>query len=349
MLSVVRILRTSERVRCYVARSSPDAEVSETSLALLTDLPAFHELPQFEGRADRHSWDVYGPDDNLGTLNNLTPERVAYAAGEVVSGERVGLQLPPELPDPPLYGRRPLAHEIMQTGRNNWDDRLDCYYPQRATQWDGFRHVRFREFGFYGGVTQDPPEMGDRLSVHHWASQGIIGRGVLLDVAGYLERTEGAVDAFQERAVTADELLAVAADQAVEVRPGDVLCIRTGWAARYKTAPGHQRAAFAEAGGRPAFIGLSAAEASAALLWDWHVSALAADNPAVESAPGNPSVGSLHRRALVQLGIPLGELFDFDDLADRCSRDGRWSFLFVSTPLAIAGGVGSPASPVAIR
>lgn len=311
--------------------------------------PAFEDLPMFEGRTDRYSWLVYGPDDNFGTLNNLTPERVAHAASEVQTGERLSLQLPPALPDPPLYGRSPLTHEIMQTGRNNWDDRLDCFYPQRATQWDGFRHVRFREYGFYGGVTQDPPQMGDRLSIHHWARQGIIGRGVLLDCERYLHSIGQPVDAFAERAITADELRAVAETQDVDIRPGDILCIRTGWATRYKTAGQDERSALAKSGGRPAFIGVSAAESSVALFWNWQVSAVAADNPAVESAPGDPAIGSLHRRALVQLGIPLGELFDFDELAEKCAQDGRWSFMFVSTPLAIAGGVGSPASPVAIR
>ncbi|MQA08221.1 MAG: cyclase family protein [Pseudonocardiaceae bacterium] len=312
-------------------------------------LPAFAELPVFEGRSERHSWDVYGPGDNFGALNNLTPERLAKAATEVRGGERVSLQLPPELPDPPLYGRSPLSHHVMRTGRNSWDDRLDCFYPQRATQWDGFRHVRFREFGFYGGVTDDPPEMGDRLGIHHWAQHGIMGRGVLLDVAAYLERTGDGSDPFGERAITAAELCAVAHQQGVTVAPGDILCLRTGWVTRYKSASLAERAVLARDGGRPAFIGVSAAESSAALFWDWHVSAVAADNPAVESAPGDPAVGSLHRRVLVQLGIPLGELFDFDELALRCARDGRWTFFFVSTPLAIAGGVGSPANPVAIR
>ncbi|TWE28602.1 cyclase family protein [Prauserella muralis] len=329
--------------------TTPTGTPAEASGGEGMGLPAFAELPFFEGWTERHSWGVYGPKDDFGALNNVTPERIAQAATEVRSGERVSLQLPPALPDPPLYGRSPLIHKVVRTGRNSWDDRLDCFYPQRATQWDGFRHVRFREFGFYGGVTEDPPEMGDRLGIHHWAHQGVMGRGVLLDVAAYLEHTGGGVDPFAERAITASELRAVAAHQTVTVRPGDILCIRTGWATRYKSASYAQRAVLAEAGGRPAFIGLSAAESTAALLWDWHVGAVAADNPAVESAPGDPRVGSLHRRVLVQLGIPLGELFDFDELARRCAYEDRWTFFFVSTPLAIAGGVGSPANPVAIR
>lgn len=311
-------------------------------------VPAYCELAVFDGSEERHSWEVWGAGDELGALNHLTRDRVAAAAREVVTGERISLQLPPELPDPPLYGRELLRHEIFQTGRNNWDDRLDSFFLQRSTQWDGFRHVRFREHGFYGGLTADPPQMGERLGVHHWAKAGIIGRGVLLDLDRWLN-ARGDYDPFEGRMIEADELRAAASDQGVEVLPGDIVLVRTGWARRYRQLDAPARAKLAEAGGRPAFSGLSASTATAELLWDWKVSAVAADNPAVEASPGDPGVGSLHRRLLVQLGIPMGELFDLDELAGRCAEDGRWSFQLVSVPLAIVGGVGSPANAVAIR
>jgi kynurenine formamidase len=311
-------------------------------------VPAYCDLAVFDGSEERHSWEVWGVGDELGTLNHLTRDRVAAAAREVVTGERISLQLPPGLPDPPLYGREPLRHEIFQTGRNNWDDRLDAFYPQRSSHWDGFRHVRFREHGFYGGLTADPHRLGERLGVHHWAQAGIIGRGVLLDLDSWLS-ARGDYDPFEGRMIEADELRAAAEDQGVEVRPGDIVCVRTGWTRRYRALDARAREELAQAGGRPAFSGLSASAATAELFWDWQVSAVAADNPAVEAAPGDPSVGSLHRRVLVQLGIPLGELFDLDELGRCCAEDGRWSFQLVSVPLAVVGGVGSPANAVAVR
>jgi len=96
------------------------------------------------------------------------------------------------------------------------------------------------------------------------------------------------------------------------------------------------------------FAGLRADEEMARLLWNWGVAAVAADNPAVEVSPGDPKVGSLHRRLLALLGIPLGELFDFDELAALATAEGKWSFLFVSVPLLLVGGVGSPANAIAI-
>lgn len=311
-------------------------------------LPKYGELPKAGATDVRHAWDVFGPGDDLGTLNLLTDARVAAAAAEIRTGTRIGLQLPAELPDPPFYGREALQHKQFQTGRNGWDDRLDAFHPQGSTQWDGFRHVRFREFGFYGGQTADPPELGERLGIQHWAKAGIVGRGVLLDVRRWLEHQGSPPSAFTGRSVSAEELRRVADWQDVAVRPGDVLCVRTGWIGEYRALDRKAREEVA-AGGRPSATGLAAGEEMAEQLWDWHVAAVACDNPAVEVAPGDPSVGSLHRRALAALGIPLGELFDFDALADACAEDGRWSFFFLSVPLSISGAAGSPAAPVAVR
>jgi len=52
---------------------------------------------------------------------------------------------------------------------------------------------------------------------------------------------------------------------------------------------------------------------------------------------------------MVPLGVQLAELFDFDALAADCAADGRWSFLFVSAPLRIPGGIGTPCNPLAVR
>ena len=59
-------------------------------------------------------------------------------------------------------------------------------------------------------------------------------------------------------------------------------------------------------------------------------------------------MGSLHRRVLPLLGLALGEMFDFEALADRCRQLGRWEFLFVAAPLKLPGGIGSPGNAVAI-
>ena len=83
-------------------------------------------------------------------------------------------------------------------------------------------------------------------------------------------------------------------------------------------------------------------------LWNWHVAVLACDNPAVEVMPGDPAVGSLHRRLLPLLGFAFGEMLDYTVLAEELKRRGRWSFMFTAVPLNLPGGVGSPANAIAI-
>ena len=74
------------------------------------NLPSYDELPLIEGLDIRHAWDVFGRDDVLGSMNLLTDERVARAAALVTTGRRIPLDLPLDLPSPPLFGREPFDH-----------------------------------------------------------------------------------------------------------------------------------------------------------------------------------------------------------------------------------------------
>ncbi|MBK1783502.1 cyclase family protein [Prauserella cavernicola] len=309
----------------------------------MTALPKYSELPRLDDVGSHHAWDVFGPGDELGTLNLLDAEAVRHATGLVRTGERVGISLPLDQPDPPLFRREPFQHTVKRIG-SMWDDRLDSFFPQCSTQWDGFRHHRVRQHGFYGGVLDDPAPGNPRLSIHHWARAGILGRGVLLDVAAHLP----GVDPLSEHSITPDDLRAVASAQGTEIRPGDILCLRTGWLAAYRALEPEGKAAIAAEKAGLSSAGLAADESTAELLWDWHIAAVSADNPAVEVTPGDAAVGSLHRRLLGLLGIPLGELFDFDELATRLAAESRSEFLFVSVPLAVPGGLGSPGNAVAV-
>jgi len=184
------------------------------------------------------------------------------------------------------------------------------------------------------------------LGIEHWVRHGIVGRGVLLDVAGWLEREDPAYDPFAVRSVSAEILDMVANEQSVDICERDILCVRLGWIGRYAAldVDGRRSAAVSHD-----YAGLAADEEMSRWLWNRRVTAVAADNPGVEVSPGNRSVGSLHRRAIPLLGIALGELFDFDALANACRADGRWHFLMVSVPLHLTGGVGSPANAVGVR
>jgi Putative cyclase len=313
-------------------------------------LVPFDELPVLPGSGLRHAWEVWGPDDNLGTLNRLTGPAVAAAAAAAVrTGERIGLTLPMNLPDPPFFRRQRYRHSFTAMGQTAWDDYVDGFYLQCSTQWDGLRHVGSGPDGWYGGWRGRPEADPEPLGIHHWAQRGIIGRGVLADLAG--ARAGTGYDPFAPVAFTPDDLAAALDAQGSALRYGDILCVRTGWVDKYLTLGDADRRALAatmQTVSGFSSAGLAGSEAMSRFLWDAGVAALPCDNPSVEVVPGDPAVGSLHRRLIPHLGFAIGELFDFGPLARACHRQRRYEFLFTGVPLNVPGAVGSPGNAVAI-
>ena len=310
----------------------------------MTSRPKYADLP------DGSAWDVLDP--ALGSLALLTPERVAAAARLVTTGRRFPLDLRLDLPDPPFFGREPFRHDVFALGMDNvYDDKLDNFFPQSSTQWDGFGHFGHAEKGFFGGRTG--ADVLDRtLGIEAWAAVGIAGRGVLLDVGRQAEIPKDS--AF---VVTPEVMAATAEAEGVALTEGDILCIRLGWLAWYKTLDDAGREAIA-AGSRDFSFddfkvpGIGPGPEVAEYLWDHGVAAIAVDNPGVEPfGPGaiSSTSDSVHTRVLALLGIPLGEFFDLDALADDCAADGTYEFLFTSKPLGVPGGVGSPPNAMAIK
>jgi kynurenine formamidase len=305
----------------------------------------YRDLPLLPGLELPHAWEVFGRRDEVGTLNLLTPERVLAALAVASTGRVFNLSLPLNLPDPPMFGREAYRHSIL-TSRNGQDDYVDGFYLQGSSQWDGLRHVKAREFGFYGGVAdEDAGSGGGKLGVEKWAKHGIIGRGVLLDVARHLSLKASREDPFGSYAITADLLAEVAEEQGVGFRTGDILLVRTGWMEAYLALTDEGRVQVADS---RSWIGLEADAAMAEFLWDNHFAAAALDNPAVEHSPGDPKVGSLHRRMIPLLGMALGEFWNLEELAAFAAEARRFESCIVSVPLNLPGAVGSPANALAL-
>lgn len=309
---------------------------------IVEDTPDYDALPMDEGLGMRHSWGVLDP--NIGSLSQVTPGAVAAAAATVALGETVVLNLSLGEIDPPLFGRARWQHRVHATERNIFEDELDGYNPQCSSQWDGLRHVRARDRGFYGGVT-DVDTAGDALGIEHLARHGIAGRGILLDVAAWFDRMNRPHDPLGPSPIGDDDLAAVIQSQGVELRPGDIVCIRTGWVGAYRGLPSARRA---EDSVWRQFTGLRADEAMARFLWNLRPGAVATDNPGFEWAPGSNEEGFLHRRLQPMLGLVMGELLDFEALAARCRELQRFDFLFVAVPLPVPGGLSSPSNAIAI-
>lgn len=310
------------------------------------NLPDYDDLPLIEGLELPFAWDVFGRDDDLGSIGLLTPERRRAAARLVQTGEAVNLSLPLTLPDPPLFGRKPLTHDIYSLDRNTLDDSVDGLFMQASSQWDGMRHIRAREHGYWTGITEDFGLGGGRLGIEHWVEHGIAGCGALLDVAAFMEAEGRSFDPLQPVTVTAEDLDSAAAQQGLSIEQGDVLCIRFGWVEAYRALDTAGRHAYAD---NVQHAGLEGSAEMARRLWDWHPSAIVCDNPAVEVVPGDPKVGSLHRRMIPLLGMAFAEMVDFSGLAPALTARGKGDrFMFTAVPLNMPGAIGSPVNALAI-
>lgn len=310
-------------------------------------LPTYAELRARTDAPAGTSWGLFGSDDQLGTLNFLTPAHVRASSALVEQGQVFPLNWPVEWPDPSPFRKPPVRTQVgAGWGR---DDFLDGFYLQGSSQWDGLRHIAHPRYGFYNRTTaaQVDDPASDRLGIQVMARRGIVGRGVLLDVARYcavhgrpfLPTTSFVIDTAL--------LDAVAASEQVTVGAGDIVLVRTGWTGWYTGASAAERAACARGGGQP---GLECTEQMVAWLWDHRVAAVAADNLALEPMPLDFREGaSLHFWLIPCLGMPIGELWWLDELAAACAADQRWTFQLVSAPLNVRGGVGSPPNAIAIR
>jgi kynurenine formamidase len=314
-------------------------------------VPKFNELPIKPSAPPESSWGVFGDDDQLGCLNFLTAERIVAAAKLVRQGKVFRLDTPIGYADPPLFGRRPVEHTIVDwrpRGFLAFDDQLDAYNTQEGAQWDGLGHVGHMRYGFYNGTTAEQVAAKQRLGIHLWANR-IVGRGVLIDVFSYRQRQGAPVNPGDSVAYSLMDLQSALHAENVELKPGDILLVRTGWLQHYRTLGQEARRHIADIRNLRA-CGLEPTRELAAWLWDNQIAALATDCPAVEPWPWDPQdEGALHYRTLALLGMPIGEQFDFEELAADCAEDGTYECMVVSAPLYLVGGIASPPNAVAIK
>ncbi len=315
------------------------------------ELPSYSQLPVKAGAPARSAWGVFGDDDQLGCLNLLTPERIVEAARLVRKGAVFPLNLPVTQPDPPLFGRKPPQHHHLITGGGMVrDDYIDGFWPQAGSQWDALKHMRHPQDGLYNGVRDEDVGQGEgsKLGIEGFARRGIVGRGVLLDIARHFEKGGRFLDPAAAVAIGPEDLGESYRREGVEPKLGDVLLVRTGWLRWYLNETSSEERARIAAG-MVKYPGLAASDGMSQYLWDLHIAAVAADNPGVEVWPPAPGESLLHLRLLPHLGIPIGELWYLEDLAEDCAADGVYEFMLASAPMDLPGGAGSPANALAIK
>jgi hypothetical protein len=156
----------------------------------MSELPSYRELPP-AGRGGRSAWGLFGPHDNLGLVNLLTPERLVAAAWLIRAGRVFAIPL--GTISPSLAGSRGTArHTVLhQPGTQSFDDVYDNFYPQASSQWDSLGHVAYAPDESYNGATEAEVQSGTRNTIEHWAQHGIAGRAVLLDFPLAMQQLDG--------------------------------------------------------------------------------------------------------------------------------------------------------------
>lgn len=333
-------------------------------------LPSYRELPVVEHAPPGSAWHLWGPDDQLGTLNLLTDERTLRAVHSVRRGSVFPLNLPLDL-NPQFAWRVPPVHTTLHVGPDGpfpvgvepgdrdsaarpfryRDDAVDALWLQGGTQWDGIAHVRHASYGNYNGVpdedVHDSP--GGRLGVDQWSRRAIVGRGVLIDVQRHMDRTGRQYSPLEAHSVSVTDLDEALAAQGTTVDTGDILLIHFGWTQRYVEASAAERAAMT-AWGSVTAPGLEQSLEMVEHIWNLHVAAVATDTLGVEVMDQRGDYEFfLHEHLLPLFGMPIGEMWLLDALAADCAADGVHEFLLVSVPLNLRGGVGSPPQVVAIK
>lgn len=133
-------------------------------------------------------------------------------------------------------------------------------------------------------------------------------------------------------------------------RHGDILLIRSGWLEDYNNRSAEEQLKLGNRDPR-AFAGVDNSLEMAKWHWDMGFAAVAGDANAYEAWPPNRSSllkHALHEVFLSGWGMPIGELWNLEKLAEECRRHKKWSFFLTSQPLDVPGGIASPSNAMAI-
>jgi kynurenine formamidase len=284
----------------------------------------------------------WGPEDRRGALNYITPAEVLAALGEARLGRTVSLAAPvedwatPDNPDPAQHQMTGPLGADAGPGLSFSMDRIAMNIHGNAdSHVDALCHVIFDGRLYNGVPAETVTESGAAELSIAVAADGIVGRGVLLDVP----RSRGVPWLEPGDDVTADDLLAAERDQGVRVGRGDIVLVRVGHRLR-RTELGPWDAASGRAGLHPTLLAVAAERQIAALGSDGNNDTA----PSVTDGVDFP----VHVLAVNALGLHLIDYLQFTDLAPLCEREGRWSFLCVIAPLRLPTGTGSPVNPIAI-
>jgi len=292
------------------------------------------------------NWGRWGKDDEKGTLNYITPEHIRTAASLVRSGRSVSLAIPinkvagPDNPNPPLH-HITHNHDIdIPQGEPHFV--LDFFgsvcHGDCHTHLDSLCHVSYRKKLYNDTPVSIVSSHGPKCMDITAYAQGIVGRGVLLDIP----RLRGVKWLEPGDAVRREELEAAEKAQGVALGEGDIFLSRTG----------HHRRRLELGPWNPDYEGEGRAGLhvdTIPLLHERKVAVFLPDGDG-ETVPCNVEGMSypIHALQITAMGMVCADSLQFEELVSVCEEEKRWEFMVVAAPLRLPGGTGSLFNPIAI-
>jgi kynurenine formamidase len=286
------------------------------------------------------NWGRWGKEDQLGTLNLITPAKRKEAAALVQEG--VSVSLAHNVLKQRAFDSPPFEHRMVETGlmpgkQSSSDVYSVQYHGFTVTHMDALCHVFYGGKMYNGFSKEEVTDKGaGRLSVIN-AKNGILTRGVLLD----FPRLLGVKYLKGSRAIYPQDLDAWERKAGVKVGSGDAVFVRTGRWARYE-AEGEWDALKDSAGLDVSCMAWLKKRDVAVLGSD-----LASDVMPSGIEDGGPAFLPVHLVAIVAMGLPILDNCDLETVSEAAAARERWTFLLTVAPLAVEGGTGSPVNPVA--
>jgi kynurenine formamidase len=310
--------------------------ISNLSLAADSEIVSRTEYDSW--RAGISNWGRWGKDDELGTLNFITAEKKVAAAALVRDGVSISMALElNKIADE--VNTAPFEHELEVATFGGHEGAGDRY----SVQYHGFAHSHMdalphfaRNGKMYNGFPVEglKPTGAEKLGIEN-VHAGVFTRGVLVDMAWF----KGVDYLEPDTVITAADLEAWEAKTGVEIGSGDVLLVRTG---RWERVRQKGQWNFLEAA-----AGMHASVAK--WLHAREVAVIGCDGVSDVMPSGVEGLANpLHELVIVEMGMPILDNLDLDEVAEAAVLRNRWTFLFVGAPLRVPGGTGSPLNPLAV-
>lgn len=293
------------------------------------------------------NWGRWGPADEKGTLNYLTPARMRAAAALVRSGRSVSMSIPintlagPDNANPALHYMC-TTHDVdvgsgellrFATDFLGMQFHGDCH-----THIDALCHIAYRGQLYNGRPAESVTSRGALgLDITAYA-HGIVGRGVLIDIP----RLKGVPWLEPGQAVTREDIEAAEAAQGVRLGEGDIMVFRTG----------HHRRRLKLGAWDVGYTGQGRAGLdpySLTLLQERRVAVFLPDGDGeVVPGPMQEIQYPIHPLQVTAMGMVVADSLQFEELVQVCEAEARWEFLVCIAPLRLPKATGSPFNPIAV-